>query len=208
LLSNSKPLLFYNKLLDRGAGLRSVATDTVARIRRLSLPLEYACYAVILIWLVGAIYFSVMVWVAPEQISHLFGDLGPLVVRISQASLLKAVPAWLMFMVAPAALYIYGYWHLSQVFRSYKKEVFFSNSNARHLFHFALAGFLGFIATTPLLGFADATLTLGTSQRAQGMPLVINGDEVFDLIAWGAFLTVSWVMREATRIAQENAEIL
>ena len=186
----------------------SVAADTVARIRRLSLPLEYGCYAVIFTWFAGALYFSAMVWVAPEQISYLFGDLGPLVVRIGQASLLKAIPAWLMFMVTPAALYIYGYWHLSQVFSSYKKQVFFSNNNARHLFHFALAGFLGFIATTPLLGLADATLTLGTSQRAQGMPLVINGDEVFDLIAWGAFLTVSWVMREGTRIAQENAEIL
>ena len=185
----------------------SAAKETVARIRRLSLPLEYGCYAVIFIWLVGVLYFSTMVWLAPEQISYLFGDLGPLVVRIGQANLLKAVPAWLL-MVTPAVLYIYGYWHLSRVFRSYREQVFFSNENARHLFHFALAGFLGFIATTPLLGLADATLTLGTSQRAQGMPLVINGDEVFDLIAWGAFLTVSWVMREGTRIAQENAEIL
>jgi hypothetical protein len=184
------------------------STDTVTRIRRLSLPLEYACYSVIAIWFVGALYISTMVWVAPEQISYLFGDLGPLVVRIGQANLLKAIPAWLMLMVTPAALNIYGYWHLSQVFRSYKKQIFFSNDNARHLFHFALAGFLGFIATTPLLGLADAILTLATSQRAQGMPLVINGDEVSGLIAWGAFLTVSWVMREGTRIAQENAEIL
>ena len=180
---------------------------TVARIRRLSLPLEYGCYAVICIWFVATVYFSTMVWVAPEQISYLFGELGPLVVRIGHASLLKAIPAWLMLIV-PAALYIYGYWHLSQVFRSYKRQVFFSDNNARHLFHFALAGFLGLVATTPLQGLADATLTLGTSQRAQGMPLVINGDEVFHLIAWGAFLTVSWVMREGARIAQENAEIL
>ena len=179
----------------------------VARIRRISLPLEYGCYAVILIWFVGAIYFSTMVWVAPEQISYLFGDLGPLVIRIGQASFLKAIPAWLM-LLAPAVLYIYGYWHLSQVFRSYKKQVLFSDNNAGHLFHFALAGFLGLVATTPLQGLADATLTLGTSQRAQGMPLVINGDEVFKLIGWGAFLTVSWVMREGTRIAEENAEIL
>lgn len=178
-----------------------------AGIRRLSLPLEYGCYAVIFIWFAGTVYFSTMVWVAPQQIAYLFGDLGPLVVRIGQASLVKSIPAWLMLIV-PAVLYIYGYWHLSQVFRSYKRQVFFSDNNASHLFHFALAGFLGFVATTPLQGLAEATLTLGTTQRAQGMPLVINGDEVFDLIAWGAFLTVSWVMREGTRIAQENAEIL
>jgi hypothetical protein len=163
---------------------------------------------VILTWLLGALYFSAMLWLAPEQISHLFGELGPLVVRIGQASLLKGIPAWLMLMIVPATLYIYGYWHLSQVFRSYSKQVFFSEGNARHLFHFALAGFLGFITTTPLQGLAEATLTLGTPQLAQGMPLVINGDEVFDLLTWGAFLTVSWVMREGTRIAQENAEFV
>lgn len=181
---------------------------SVPGIRRISLPLEYGCYAVILIWLVAVLYFSTMVWLAPDRISYLFGGLGPLVVRIGQSSLAKGIPAWLMLAVVPAAMHIYGYWHLSQVFRSYNKRIYFSESNARHLFHFALAGFLAFITTTPLQGLADATLTIGTSQRAQGMPLVINGDEVFGLIIWGAFVAVSWVMREGARIAQENAEIL
>jgi hypothetical protein len=181
---------------------------SVPGIRRISLPLEYGCYAIILIWLVGAIYFSTMVWLAPDQVSYLFGGLGPLVVRIGQTSLVKGIPAWLMLAIVPATMYIYGYWHLSQVFRSYSKRIYFSESNARHLFHFALAGFLAFITTTPLQGLADVTLTIGTSQRAQGMPLVINGDEVFELIVWGAFLAVSWVMREGARIAQENAEII
>ena len=180
----------------------------VTRIRRFSLPLEYCCYVVILVWLVGGLYFSAMVWLRPEQISYLFGDLGPLVVRIGRASPLKGIPAWMMLAVVPTTLYVYGYWHLSQVFRSYNKQLYFSESNARHLFQFALAGFLGFVTTTPLQGLAEATLTLGTSERAQGMPLVINGDEVFELITWGAFLTVSWVMREGTRIAQENAEFV
>lgn len=182
--------------------------SNAAMIRRISVPLQYACYGVILVWLVGTLYFSTMVWVAPDQIAYLFGDHAPLVVRIGQATALTAIPAWLMFMITPAALYIYGYWHLSQVFRSYGKQVYFSNTNASHLFRFALAGFAAFIATTPLQGLAEATLTLGTTDRAQGMPLVVNGDEVFELIAWGAFLTVSWVMREGTRIAHENAEFI
>lgn len=180
-----------------------------ARIQRMSVPLEYGCYAVILIWLVGTLYFSTMVWLAPEQISHPFGTQGgPLLVRIGQASPIKGIPAWLMFMVIPAALYIYGYWHLSRVFRSYKQRVYFSDTNADHLFRFALAGFLAFLAITPLQGLSEATLTLGSPNRPQGMPLVINGDEAFELIAWGAFLTASWVMREGARLARENAEFL
>ena len=178
------------------------------KIQRVSMVLQYLCYAFILLaaFVVLGSWFNLLF--SPEVIQeYISDDAVPTLIRISEASPTRAIPATLIFFT-PVALAMYAYWRLSQLFGVYKQGIYFSDANANHLFAFALIEFVGQLIGFPLLGIADFVVTIGTTDVPYGMPFSINGDEIPNLITSGAFLTISWIMREGIRIANENAEFV
>ena len=178
------------------------------KIQRVSIVLQYLCYAFIALatfFVLGSL-FNLLV--SPEVLQEYIADAAiPTLIRISEASASRAIPATLIFFT-PVALIMYAYWRLSQLFGVYKQGIYFSDANADHLFAFALISFIGQLLGFPIIGIADYVVTIGVADIPYGMPFFIDGDEIPNLILSGAFLTISWIMREGIRIANENAEFV
>lgn len=182
--------------------------DISWKIKKVSAFLQYACYLVIAIWLLVIPITVFNIWFRPDALSDYLSDqLLPTLYRMREADLLRSIPAVVIYF-APSALGLYGVWRFSRLFGLYRMGIYFSDTNSNHLFVGALAGLLVHLLQTVFMGIADYVLTIGSPLTAYGMPININGDEISNFITASAFLVIAWVMREAVKIANENAEFV
>lgn len=174
------------------------------RIRKISSSLQYATYGVMAFWALFVVFTWANFWYRPGALPDYLSDpfLGT-ALRISEASPIRAIPAGFLFCL-PSLITIYGLWHLSLLFRLFKQGLYFSEQNSAHLFLFSLCAVIEHLLSTPIIGLADYVVTIGVPEKAYGMPFVINGDELTPLLLALAFLTIAWIFKEATKIANEN----
>ena len=182
--------------------------DNATKIRRVSTVLIYASYFVMAFWAIFIYATLYNIYVGRDALDEYLNDiLIPTLTRMGESDLIVSIPAAVIYF-APTTVWIYGFWRLAKLFKLFKKGVYFSDEGANHLFVFASLACLIYVFQTPLRGVADWVLTLGSDLKPYGMPLLINFDEGSDLILLMTFLTVSWVLREAIKIAKENAEFV
>lgn len=178
--------------------------DNTAKIRIVSSTLIYGCYAMMLAC-AGFIYGTLFnVYTGRDALGDYLNDIHiPTLLRMGEADLILSIPSAVIYFL-PTALVIYALWRLSNLFKLFREGQYFSSEGANHLYIFALLFCLIHVLGTPLAGVADYVLTLGTDLQPYGMPLRINGDEVLLLMFYATFLMVSWILREAIKIAEEN----
>jgi hypothetical protein len=181
---------------------------SVNPIRRVSNCLQYGCYLVMLIMAGAAIFFGWKFQTAPADVLPLFPETYQTTMqRFARVNGISAVIIQLLT-TTPMLLVIYSYWRLSQMFSLFRSNAWFTDASASHLFVFASIHVLVQLLATPLIGIADVIAAVSLGEAIYGMPLIINGDELTDLIAFGTLMTVSWIIREGTRLAEENAEFI
>ncbi len=182
--------------------------DNITKIRHVSTILIYGCYAMMLLcvgWIYGTLF---NVFTGRDALGDYMHDAYiPTLLRMGEADLLLSIPSAAIYFL-PTMVLIYALWRLSKMFRLYRDGEYFCSEGANHLYVFALLFCLMHILGTPLLGVADYVLTLGNDLKPYGMPLRINGDEILLLMLYATFLIVSWILREAIKIAEENKEFV
>jgi hypothetical protein len=178
------------------------------KIRWVSLALQYLCYVFLgfIALLIGFTLFDVLF--RPENLTVYLDD--GVVFYMQKFAAAPAVRAWPATLITwvPTLATFYAFWRLSRLFGQFKVGVYFTEVNAQHLFIFALLCFFAQLLAFPVYGIADLILTIGTDTPATGMPLRLDGDEISNFVIYGSFLVIAWILREAIRLADENAEFV
>jgi len=105
----------------------------------------------------------------------------------------------------PVAVMVWGLWHVRALFREFAAGRVFSERAARHLQIFG-ATVLAQAPLGPLLALAlTVTLTLGQPPGQRMAAVAFSTNDYFALIVGGVLFAVAYAMREAARIADENA---
>lgn len=175
------------------------------RIRQVSRVLQYACYLALvgtpLLWLfvgnyalnneVAFISDASVGWDIPERSDY-------------QVLSILLVVFWFLL---PSLFFAYGLWRLSRLFASYRQGVIYAVDNARHILIFALMLLLGEV-TRPIAG---VIVSVGMSWlepwEESYVVVALNFDLKLVFLA-AVFMTISWIMLDAHRLADENARMV
>jgi hypothetical protein len=179
-------------------------TDTALnRVRRLSRTFEIVATAGIGLIAIGA----VLAFVIPDWTRNL------LLARLGQTGIaLPLTPTTTLaaagVMAVPLGVMLYGLWAVRGLFREFARGDVFGAAACRKLEVFGLT----VLAQAPLGPLTATALALVTSlanppgQRLLVLTLSIN--DYFALIVGGVLVAVARVMREAARLADENASFV
>jgi len=105
----------------------------------------------------------------------------------------------------PVAVMLYGLWHVRALFREFGQGRVFTERAARHLQMFAIT----VLAQAPLGPLTSAGLSFAVSMAQDTGPrmfaITLSLHDYYALIVGGALFAIASVMREAARLADENA---
>jgi hypothetical protein len=105
----------------------------------------------------------------------------------------------------PVGLMAWGLWHVRALFAQFAAGHVFTASAARHLQLFG-ASVLAQAPLGPLISVAlTVALTLGNPPGERMLAVAFSIHDYFALIVGGVLFAAASVMREAARIAEENA---
>lgn len=174
------------------------------KIQKISKALHYACLLGMGFWVIFLVWTLINIAYIPDALPDYMADFFlPLLNRMHEASLIRAVPAALVFSI-PNLMVIYIYWRMALLFKLSSRGIFFSEELANHLLVIASLRLVTSLISFPLLAVSDYILTIGNSLDPAGMPFQVNGDELSNLVVTGTFIVVAWIMREGIRLKNEN----
>jgi len=108
----------------------------------------------------------------------------------------------------PIAVMLWGLWHVRSLFAEFAAGRVFTESAARHLQMFG-ASVLAQAPLGPLISVAlTVALTLGNPPGERMLAITFSIHDYFALIVGGVLFAAASVMREAARIAEENASFV
>jgi len=165
--------------------------------------MEWVTVAGIVLIVVG---MSATAVIQPWSRNLLLARLGETGARLPLTPTDQALAA--LIVAIPVGVMIWGLWHVRALFRDFAHGRVFTGTAARHLQQFGvsvlLQGPLGPLTATAL-GLA---LSLGNPPGQRYLVLTLSIHDYFALIVGGVLVAVAAVMREAARIADENASFV
>jgi hypothetical protein len=176
---------------------------SAARLTRLSRTMEWVTVVGMALIVVGT---SAAAIVPAWSRNLLLARLGETGARLPLEPSHQAIAA-LIFAV-PVGVMIWGLWHVRALFRDFSHGRVFTGTAARHLQLFGISvlvqGLLG-----PLVAAAlGVALSLGNPPGQRFLVLTLSSNDYFAVIVGGVLVAVAAVMREAARIADENASFV
>ena len=108
----------------------------------------------------------------------------------------------------PVGVLLFGLWQVRALFLNFANGHVFTPASARLLRNFA-----GSVLAQAILGPLSSTalmlaFTLNNPPGTRQLVITLSSQDYLALIVGGVLLAVSWVMVEATRIADENASFV
>lgn len=175
--------------------------DELKRIRRVSAVMKGVCTAGI-----AAIPIAVSVFwalVTPEALRAYPG------VNYDIAALPPATRmlAFLLTMI-PGLISLYGLLALRRLFDAYRRGALFAAGNALCLRTFAFSIVVATVAKMLMIPVMSVVLSWHNPPGNRALSIAINSDDLGALFAGFLFLVVAWIMAEAQRIAEDNAQIV
>lgn len=123
---------------------------------------------------------------------------------ISQTQLLLAS----IISFVPVLVLMYGIWRLAGLFGLYRKGVFFTQDNSLNLYVFSMALLFTGVAKIIVEALLSVVLTWGNPPGMKALSIQFGSGEFSILFIAGVLMSVAWIMREAHRLAEENAEFV
>lgn len=172
-------------------------TDLRRRVTRLSTATKHTATAlIILLPLVLAVFWLFLAGPEPARFGPNFAN-GP-------DNWLERF-AGLGISLLPAAIGLYALVNLRRLFSFYEKGFYFTAETVACMRHMAWAA----IAASPAAILAGAALSVALSldnpPGARQLAISISSGQITTLLAGFVLLVMSWVMRDAVRLQEENA---
>lgn len=179
------------------------AFPDLARIQRLARWVRAMC----LLGMAIGVALPLALWSQPEwlaEVARQHWGAGQVPLQLD----LGARAMGLLASALPSALLIYVLWQLWLLFGRYGRGEVWTLASARHLHRAALA----MTALAPALPLAKTlallALTLGNPPGQRLLSLGLSMQDYLTLLFGLVLLAVATVMREAVRMAEENAEFV
>ena len=179
------------------------STAGAGRLARLSQAMMW----VTTIGMVLIVVLTLLVFLVPDWTRNLLlarlGQLGGALPVTPEARLAGA-----LVVAAPVAVMLYGLWAVRALFREFADGRFFTERAARNLQTFAVT----VLAQAPLGPLTSAALSVALSlvnpsgERMHAITFSIH--DYYALIVGGVLVAVASLMREAARLADENASFV
>ncbi|RED31949.1 hypothetical protein BJ123_11339 [Rhodopseudomonas thermotolerans] len=180
-----------------------LADPAAARLVRLSRAMGWVTTVgiVLIVALVGAA-FVVPSWARNLLLAKL-GDIGNRLPLDAGNQALAAI-----IIAVPIAVMLWGLLNVRALFGEFARGQVFTATAATHLQRFGIAvlaqGALGPITATALA----LALSLGNPPGQRMLVLTLSSNDYVSVIVGGVLIAVATVMREATRLADENASFV
>ncbi|WP_322515558.1 DUF2975 domain-containing protein [Rhodopseudomonas palustris] len=177
--------------------------SAAARLVRLSRAMEWVTTGgiVLIVGLLGAA-FVFQSWTRNLLLTKL-GDIGTRLPLDAGNQALAAI-----IIAVPVAVLVWGLLNVRALFGDFARGRVFTAATATHLQRFGIA-----VAAQGALGPLTATvlalvLSLGNPPGQRLLVLTFSSNDYISVIVGGVLIAVAAVMREATRIADENASFV
>lgn len=108
----------------------------------------------------------------------------------------------------PVLVLMYGLWRLRQLFGLYRHGCFFAEANAGHLLAFARALVISALLSPVVTAVLSVILTWHNPPGYRALALHFGSGQFATLFVAGVFMIIAWIMREAKKLADDNAEII
>ncbi|MFT5083141.1 MAG: hypothetical protein ACI9Y1_001181 [Lentisphaeria bacterium] len=108
----------------------------------------------------------------------------------------------------PAATRIYGLLHLRRLMRLYSEGQYFTAHAINHLYRFCFYMFASALANLVLHPVLSVVLTISNPPGQRALSFQLNSQTFSTLFIAAVFLVIAGIMHEASKIAEENAEII
>lgn len=173
------------------------------RLVRMSRAMEWVTTAgiVLIIALMGAALV-----IPPWTRNLLLAKLGEAGARLPLEPIHQAMAT--LILAVPVIVMIWGLWHVRLLFREFAQGHVFTDSAARHLQQFGISvlaqGPLGPLVATAI-GLA---LSFGNPPGQRMLVLTFSVNDYLAVIVGGVLVAVAAAMREAARLADENASFV
>lgn len=177
-----------------------------SRIHLISKIMQFACLAIAVLIVAFQLYFIVMIRFAPDFVMPVVVE-RRIAEEIIAAGFLSYLVAALLFTL-PSFVMSYAIWLLAKMFRSFREGEYFSEKGASYLLLFSFLGLATQILTPVVEAVAGAVARMGTGENFIAFSFTIDRDSLVQLLAWGTFFAVAWILREGVQLARENAEFV
>ncbi|WP_282605873.1 DUF2975 domain-containing protein [Pelagibius sp. Alg239-R121] len=108
----------------------------------------------------------------------------------------------------PVIVLIYGLIQLRRLFTSYSQGIIFSSEQAGRLRKFALASILSVCVQILSNSLLSVVLTFNNPPGNRQLAVSLSSDQLGTIFLGAVFLVIAWIMGEASRIAEDNAQIV
>jgi len=178
-------------------------TASAARLLRLSRAMQWVTTIGIVLIVVG---MGLAVAIPEWSRNLLLARLGETGARLPLTPTDQLIAG--LIIAVPVGVMIWGLWHVRALFRDFAAGQVFTGSAAHHLQRFGVSvlaqGPLGPLTATALA----LALSLGNPPGQRYLVLTLSINDYFALIIGGVLVAVAAVMREASRLADENASFV
>ena len=185
------------------ASPRSAPRSAATKLTRLSRAMEWVTVAGIVLIVAG---MGLAAMIPAWSRNLLLARLGETGARLPLGPSEQAVAA--LIVAIPVGVMIWGLWHVRALFRDFAQGRVFTEVAARHLQLFGISvlaqGPLGPLTATAL-GLA---LSLGNPPGQRYLVLTLSINDYFAVIIGGVLVAVAAAMREAAKLADENASFV
>jgi hypothetical protein len=173
------------------------------RLTRLSRTMEWVTVVGMVLIVVG---MSAAAIIPAWSRNLLLARLGETGARLPLGPSEQAIAA--LIIAVPVGVMIWGLWHVRALFRDFADGRVFTGTAARHLRQFGISvllqGPLGPLTATALA----LALSLGNPPGQRYLVLTLSINDYFAVIVGGVLVAIAAVMREAARLADENASFV
>lgn len=179
----------------------SFSADGLRRIRRLAWIVRLLCLMGVVV--IGALPF--FFWAQPDWVAEVAGKTWSLtVVQLDMASRLWGLAA----MMLPTSVILFSLWHMWSLFGCFAQGELLAPRPAQHLRYLGM-GVSSLAAVQPLgHTLAVLALTWGNPKGERRLWFGLSSDHYLALLFGLLLLALAQVLREAVRVADENAEFV
>lgn len=172
------------------------------RIQRISRFMQHFC--TFLIWFLPLLIISI--WFVFDDL--LFALVKETVaIKSDHFSFTARLLACLVNLV-PVGLLVYGLSRLRDLFRLYQASQIFGQENTQALLSFARLLFAYAIAKPIASAVISVIVTFNNPPGERQLVLTLSSNDLGVFFISAVFLIIAWVMAEAHKLAQDNAQIV
>lgn len=173
--------------------------DGMVRVRRLSVWLgRLTSFGIVALCLLAA-----SMVILPDWFDTLIETAYPQLTTETGITAAKRT-VLLLLLSLPFLITLYGLWNLRLLFDAYARGQVFAAAPARHIRNVGMSMLANMVMSVIVHSISSVVLTIDNPAGSRQLSISFSSDSYMLLLMGGLLVVIGWVMREASRISDEN----